>query len=125
MKRNWILLYAGLCLATVICAQPVKKHGQLKVSGIQLVDQHGQPVVLHGMSFGWHCFWPRFYNADAVKWLARDWKCDVLRAAMGVEPDNGYLQKPEWSVEKIKDVVNAAIRENIYVIIDWHSHNIK
>lgn len=105
-------------------AQTVRKHGQLKVDGTQLKDQHGNDIVLRGMSFGWHNFWPRFYNAGAVKTLKKDWHSTVVRAAMGVEPRNGYLEKPEWSKEKIKAVVEAAIKEDIYVIIDWHSHNI-
>jgi endoglucanase len=48
----------------------------------------------------------------------------VLRAAMGIEPDRGYLKDPNGSKQKIKTVVDAAIKEGIYVIIDWHSHNI-
>jgi endoglucanase len=102
----------------------VKLHGPLKVSGTQLVDKNGEPVILRGMSFGWHNFWPRFYTAAAVQWLATDWSSTVVRAAMGVEPKNGYLEKPEESKEKVKAVVDAAIKEGIYVIIDWHSHNI-
>ena len=105
-------------------AQPVKTHGQLRVNGIKLVDKQGKPVMLRGMSYGWHNFWPRFYNAESVKWLYNDWGCNVVRAAMGVEPANGYLQKPDWSKEKVKAVVDGAIKEGIYVIIDWHSHNI-
>src|SRR5688572_13547528 len=97
----------------------------LKVEGTQLKDEHGNAVVLRGMSYGWHNWWPRFYNAGTVKWLATDWKCNVIRAAMGVEPDEGYQKKPEWSTETIKKVVDAAIKENIYVIIDWHSHGIQ
>ncbi|MEO8405835.1 MAG: glycoside hydrolase family 5 protein [Chitinophagaceae bacterium] len=124
MKKGYSLLYIVLLSASVI-AQPVKKHGQLKVTGTQLMDEHGQPVVLRGMSFGWHCFWPRFYSAGTVKWLYTDWKCDVIRAAMGVEPKDGYLEKPEWSTKTIKTVVDEAIKQDMYVIIDWHSHNIK
>jgi len=105
-------------------AQPVKVHGQLHVDSTQLKDQYGQPVVLRGMSFGWHNFWPRFYTAGTVKWLHTDWNCSVVRAAMGVEPEHGYIKDPEGSVKKIKAVVDAAIKEGIYVIIDWHSHNI-
>lgn len=106
-------------------AQPVSIHGQLHVDGIQLKDKNNNAVVLHGMSFGWHNYWPRFYNAGAVKWLYKDWGCSVVRAAMGVEPDSGYINKPEWSKEKIKAVADAAIHEGIYVIIDWHSHHIR
>ena len=67
-------------------AQPVKSHGKLSVDGVLLKDEHGKPVVLRGMSFGWHNWWPAFYNAETVAWLYKDWDCSVLRAAMGVEP---------------------------------------
>lgn len=100
-------------------------HGALHVTGTQLTDAHNKPVMLRGMSFGWHNFWPRFYNAGAVDWLAKDWGCNVVRAAMGVEPDRGYIKDPEGSIAKIKAVVDGAIQSGIYVIIDWHSHNIK
>ncbi|MFT3679028.1 MAG: glycoside hydrolase family 5 protein [Ferruginibacter sp.] len=105
-------------------AQPVKLHGQLKVSGTQLVDQNNQPVVLNGMSFGWSCFHPRFYTASAVKWLRKDWNCSVVRAAMGIEPDGGYLKDSAKHAAMIRTVIDAAIKEGIYVIVDWHSHNI-
>ncbi len=113
-----------MCIGCFLYAQPVKKHGQLHVDAAQLMDKKGQPIVLRGMSFGWHNFWPRFYNAETVHWLAKDWKCSVVRAAMGVEPAGGYIKDPEDSKQKIKAVVDAAIKEGIYVIIDWHSHNI-
>ncbi|MBC3538159.1 glycoside hydrolase family 5 protein [Rufibacter sediminis] len=116
-----LLLMGSSYLAT---GQAVKEHGALHVKGTQLVDKAGQPVILRGMSFGWHNFWPRFYTPQTVSWLKQDWKINVIRAAMGIEPKDGYLQKPEWSKEKIKAVVDGAIKENIYVIIDWHSHNI-
>jgi endoglucanase len=105
-------------------AQPVKTYGRLQVEGTQLCDAKGRPVVLRGMSLGWHNYWPRFYNEGAVLWLAKDWNCSVVRAAMGVEPARGYKQDSAGSVQKIKAVVDGAIKAGIYVIIDWHSHNI-
>ena len=124
MKTKLLLLLFSVCYF-LSNAQPVKTHGALKVEGVELKDQNGNTVVLRGMSFGWHNFWPRFYNAGAVRWLHQDWHCSVVRAAMGVEPERGYLKQPEWSKEKVKTVVDAALQEGIYVIIDWHSHNIK
>lgn len=128
MNHKTTLVFCVVLLA-VVCSrpavfQPVKHHGQLRLDGVKLKDQEGRVIVLRGMSFGWHNWWPRFYNPRAVRWLHRDWGCTVVRAAMGVEPDNGYLKKPEWSILKVKTVVEAAIDEGIYVIIDWHSHDL-
>jgi len=123
MKKLILILF--IFASQLLHAQPVKEHGQLTVSGTQLLDEHKKPVVLRGMSFGWHNFWPRFYNKDAVAWLVKDWHCNVVRAAMGVEPNRGYLKDPTGSKEKIEAVINASIEAGIYVIIDWHSHNIQ
>ncbi len=125
MKPQIILSLFFFFASAILTAQPVNDHGQLHVDGLQLKDSHDNTVVLRGMSFGWHCFHPRFYNAGAVEWLFRDWGCSVVRAAMGVEPKSGYIDKPEWSKEKVKAVVDGAIKEGIYVIIDFHSHNIR
>ena len=105
-------------------SQVVKLRGQLKVKGTTLVDAKGNDVALHGMSFGWHNWWPRFYNADAVHELTTKWNCTVIRAAMGIEPDSGYLKNPKRSLELITNVIESCIKENVYVIIDWHDHNI-
>ena len=118
-----VLLFVLFCLFSN--AQFVKQHGRLKVTGTQLMDEQNQPVVLRGMSFGWHNFWPRFYNEDAVKWLAKDWGCNVVRAAMGVEPAKGYIEDSVGAKQKIEAVIKGAIEAGIYVIIDFHSHNIR
>ena len=124
-KKFQLLIYFYFMGCLILSAQPVKNHGKLHVDGIHLKDEHGNAVVLRGMSFGWHNWWPRFYNAETVEWLYKDWGCSVVRAAMGVEPKGGYIDKPGPAKEKIKAVVDAAIKEGIYVIIDWHSHNIR
>ena len=116
-----VLLLVGLCSN----AQFVKKHGQLSVKGTQLVDKNQNPIVLRGVSFGWHSMWPRFYNAKAVDWLKKDFNCTVVRAALGIEiGEYPYLKATEFSKEKLEAVVKGAIKSDIYVIIDWHSHNI-
>src|ERR1044072_3152802 len=115
------LIIVCLLLITVgLNAQPVKQHGALHVSGTRLVDSKSQPVVLRGMSFGWSCFHSRFYTAGAVNTLAKNWHCNVIRAALGVEPKNGYKEDSATQIKLIRNVVEACIKEGVYVIIDWH-----
>ncbi|QSB28350.1 glycoside hydrolase family 5 protein [Flavobacterium sp. CLA17] len=122
--KNKLFSIALLLLFSFSNAQ-VKTHGQLSVAGTQLVDKSNQPVVLRGMSFGWHSMWPRFYNEKAVKWLQKDFNCNVVRAAMGIElGEMSYMKEPQFSKDKIEAVIKGAIKADIYVIVDWHSHNI-
>lgn len=106
-------------------AQPVKEYGRLRVQGTRLLDQKGRPVVLRGTSFGWHNWHPRYYNDTAVRWLAKDWHCTVVRAAMGIEPEGAYLADSAKAIAKVEAVIRGAISAGIYVIVDWHSHNIQ
>jgi endoglucanase len=85
----------------------------------------GAPASVSGMSFYWsNNGWPgaRFYTAGAVKYLKDDFKANLVRAAMGVEDTGGYLQYPAENKARLKTVVDAAIANDMYVIIDWHSH---
>lgn len=124
-SKFWYATFFLLMIVNVTKAQFVKQHGQLSVLGTQLVDKDNNPIVLRGLSFGWHSMWPRFYNEKAVSWLKKDFNCNVVRAAMGIElGDYSYINDPQFSKEKIEAVIKGAIKSDIYVIIDWHSHNI-
>ena len=103
----------------------VEKHGKLSVKGTQLVDERGEPVVLRGVSFGWHIWWSDFYNPKAVNTLVNDWKSTLLRVSVGVGPEGDYIDNPELAIKSATTVIDAAIKEGVYVIIDWHSHDIK
>ena len=128
MKRTIIaIVMAMMTIASFAKKEPtpVQQWGQLKVVGTQLCDQNGNAVTLRGASLGWHNLWPRFYNAKAVKWLAKDWNAKVIRAAMGIMIEDNYLENPSFALDCIEPVVKAAIKEGVYVIIDWHSHELK
>lgn len=103
----------------------VDRHGQLSVKGTSLVDKEGVTIAFKGVSFGWHNWWPRFYNKSTVDWLQSDWNCNLVRAAIGVEPEGAYIDNPDKAVECLDNVVDAAIANGMYVIIDWHSHGIR
>jgi endoglucanase len=124
IKINFLAILTTLIFCSSN-AQFVKEHGQLSVNGTQLVDKNQSPIILRGLSFGWHSMWPRFYNEKAVSWLKKDFKCNVVRAAMGIElGEKSYQTDPEFSIKKIEAVIKGALKSDIYVIIDWHSHNV-
>jgi endoglucanase len=123
MKQVLIIFFS--CWLLQSAAQPVKQYGALSVKGTQLTASDGTSVVLHGMSFGWHNLWPRFYNKGAVHELVTKWNCTVIRASMGIElNDSGYLKSPARSEQLMRNVIEACIKDNVYVIIDWHDHNL-
>lgn len=101
---------------------PVERYGQLRVAGNRIVDRNSNAVQLRGMSLFWSQWQGKYYNANAVKWLKDDWKATVVRAAMGIE-SGGYLTNAATEKQKVMAVVEAAIKEGLYVIIDWHDHN--
>lgn len=123
MIRSLLSVVFAVSLGGAAIAEtPVERHGQLRVENGRVVDQHGAPVTLRGMSLFWSQWKPRFYNADAVRWLADDWNVSVIRAAIAV-PEGGYLEHPEQETARAEAVIEAAIAEGIYVIVDWHAHD--
>lgn len=101
----------------------VSLHGQLHVDGNRILDENNQEVQLRGMSFFWSQWIGKYYTPETVAWLKNDWQCTIVRAAMAVEDSEGYITNPEVEKQKIFTVIDAAIAEGIYVIVDWHSHH--
>lgn len=103
--------------AVLWAATPVDTHGQLSVSSAgQVVDEHGNPPQLRGMSFYWNInSWQNgdsYYTEGAVNTLADDWKASVIRLAI-------YDQK----IDLAKQMIGYAANKGIYVIVDNHVHN--
>ncbi|MDE6459102.1 MAG: glycoside hydrolase family 5 protein, partial [Muribaculum sp.] len=101
----------------------VERHGQLKVNGSRIVDQNGDSIQLRGVSFGWHNMWPRFYNRSSVNEIANNWGADIVRASIGLDLDeNTFDKKPEMGYALVDSIVQGAVDNGIYVLIDFHSH---
>lgn len=131
MKRIRITLAAAAASLLALCSCTCKTGSvpALRVEGVNLYQEgSAESVVWRGISFGWHNLWPRFYNAQAVGVLARDWGCPVLRAAIGADdlaeasPLGGYVSDKESALDCLYAVMDAAIENGTYVIVDWHSH---
>jgi endoglucanase len=97
---------------------------QLKVLDGRLLNQQGQPAQLRGISLSWSIWAGRkYYNPDVVSWLKADFKINLLRVSMAVEPDSGYLQDPVGQEQLVTKTIDAAISNKLYVLIDWHDHH--
>lgn len=108
------------------CPDPVSIHGALSVSGTHIVDENDNIVSFAGNSFFWSNTGfgaEKYYTAGAVEWLQEDWNTTIVRAAMGVDEFGGYLSDPQGNRNRVTTVVDAAIDNGMYVIIDWHSHH--
>ena len=101
---------------------PVARHGALSVRGGKIVGAHGEPVTLRGMSLFWSQWTPQYYDAETVAWLAEDWKVDVVRAAIAAEGQDGARQHFDREFAKASTVIDAAVANGLYVIVDWHAH---
>lgn len=112
-----------------VSSPAVSYHGALRVAGGKVVNSRGESLQLRGMSLFWSQWMGQYWNRSLVDWLVSDWKVSIVRAAMGVETATGdtthpaYLDAPEANVALLRTVVDAAIADGIYVIIDWHDHN--
>ena len=128
MRRWWLLLVA-LLLAPVAwglpaaapAGSPVAAHGRLAVKGNRVVDAQGKPYAVHGMSLFWSQWQPRYYDPATIAWLVRDWRVTAVRAAIGGQ-QGGYDTQPEAETKRAEAVIDAAIVQGIYVVVDWHAH---
>lgn len=104
---------------------PAAKHGQLSIVGPHILDQNGEITSLAGPSFFWsNTGWgqERFYTKGAVETFAKDWNAGIIRVAMGAQGSGSFLEDEAGNIDRVVTVVNAAIQNGLYVIIDWHSH---
>jgi endoglucanase len=96
----------------------VHRMGRLQVKSSQLCDQSGTPVQLRGMST--HDLKQFPFKTNTLANLTRDWHVSVVRAAMYTDSyGSSYIREPRVK-QTLKRIVDEAIRNDIYVIVDWH-----
>jgi len=98
---------------------PVAKHGALQVKGLQLSDQHGNPVQLAGMSTMGLQWFGNCYTRESIETLVNDWNINLFRVAVYIE-EGGYNKDPEGTREFVSNIVDWCGELGIYAIIDWH-----
>ena len=114
---------------------PVSVYGALGTNGNKIVSQStGEQVILRGMSLNWSdALGIPYYTPLAITWAVDNLGIDVIRYAMAVQQYKAdesdpidkayaYISSPTSAEDRIDKVVKTAIENDIYVIIDWHSH---
>jgi len=79
-------------------------------------------VRLSGASLFWPNLQPHLFCAQTVQWLARDWRLNLIRVPIGIAPEGPPMMLSD-AVALAKRVIDAAIAEDIYVLVDWHAHD--
>lgn len=123
VKQLIVALLTTLAPMVANASNVVTENGALRVEGSTLVNSHGKPVQLKGVSLGWHCMWPKYYNHSVVDYLANEWHADIVRAAIGLDHlEISYEKQPELSLALLDSVAQGAIDNDVYLLVDFHSH---
>lgn len=97
--------------------------GRLMVSGNQLCTADGTPIQLRGVSTHGLSWFPEYVNEQMFAEL-RSWGANTVRLAMYTAEYNGYCTGGEANRQKLKNLVKQGVQyatnQNLYVIIDWH-----
>lgn len=112
---------------------PVSLYGALgSANGKVISSKTNQPVILRGMSWFWSdATGSPYYSNVVLDWATDNLKIDVIRFAMGInyyddkgsnKMIGGYASAPEGYAGIIDEMIAAAIENDIYIILDWHSH---
>ena len=129
-------LAAGTAIATIAPTRvgPVSTYGALQ-AGKNSVGQgriygsvngvvDGKEVQVKGLSLGWSLYWPNnssFYGHSYIDSLVKARNPEIIRSAMGVVATWGhgnYMTRPGYYSSLMDSVVQAAIANDIYVLID-------
>ena len=97
-------------------------YGALQVIGTSLCDGAGNPVQLRGVSTHGLAWYPDYVNETLFQELHELWNVNVVRLAMYTAEYGGYCTGGDKGQLKqlIRDGVEYASNQNMYVIIDWH-----
>lgn len=123
---------------------PVSYYGALHTSGGKIIgEKNNQEAMLRGMSLFWSdATGLPYYKKDVISWAVDNLKMDVFRFAMGITCYSSTQQKSNGCVDKadslssgysyatspdsyktiVDKMVEAAVENDVYIIIDWHSH---
>lgn len=122
MMRHVVKLLVLLLPMGLFAKGPVSYYGQMQAVGNRIQGAKTQKAMqVKGASFFWSNMSQKFWTAAIVDRLVDEFQVEIVRCAFGID-DNGS-PSVDSKIELLDSVVNQAIKRDIYVIIDWHSHH--
>lgn len=93
-------------------------NGRLHVKDVGLADESGNPVQLRGVSTHGLTYYPEFISESLFHQVSEDWNCSLIRLAM--YSSLYCADQKEESLRLMKQGIEAAIAEDMYILVDWH-----
>ena len=96
--------------------------GALHVEGARLLDGNGNPVQLRGLSTHGLAWFPDYVNEECFRQFREEWNVNVIRLALYTAESGGYCTDGNRENLKtlVRNGVEYATNQDMYVIIDWH-----
>lgn len=129
MKKLFLLLASAFCLNASAALSDtdlgnnnyINEWGRLKLVGNQLSSESGQPVQLKG----WSSFSTHY--GEVAGCLSNDqfakmklWGANMVRIAMYLDDHGGYMSNKTEETQKMKNYIDWAEKNGIYILVDWH-----
>lgn len=92
-------------------------NGTLSVRAANLVDEHGEKVILKGVSLHGITWFPEFINEDLFIQVSKDWDANLVR--IPVYPEE-FIKDRDQTLALVRKAIDCAKEANMYVIVDWH-----
>ena len=96
--------------------------GALHVEGARLLDGNGNPVQLRGLSTHGLAWFPDYVNEECFRQFREEWNVNVIRLALYTAESGGDCTDGNRENLKtlVRNGVEYATNQDMYVIIDWH-----
>lgn len=124
------------CVGSAEAVEALSTKGNKILAGGTEASFAGMSLYWGNNSYGGNQYW----TPGAVATLKKDWKANIVRITVPFDdhdwsnnaapfikqkrlPD-GYMERPDEHLQKIKMIVDAAVANDMYVMIDAHGHHI-
>ncbi len=99
----------------------VTYNGWLHTNGAKLENEQNENIQLHGLSSHGIEWFSDVITYESLENLKNNWSINVFRIAMYTDSNgSGYIYNKSSNKQTVDEIINMAIKLDMYVIVDWH-----